>query len=39
MFKLKEKVFYPHPGAGEIREVVDKEILGEKGCITSSISR
>lgn len=29
MFKTKEKVFYPHHGAGEIKEVVEKEILGE----------
>ncbi len=30
MFTLNEKVFYPHHGAGEIRSVEDKEILGEK---------
>lgn len=30
MFSINEKVFYPHHGAGEIRSIEDKEILGEK---------
>lgn len=30
MFKVNEKVFYPFHGAGEIQNVEEKEILGEK---------
>lgn len=30
MYQKSEKVFYPHHGAGEIQEVQEKEILGEK---------
>jgi CarD family transcriptional regulator len=30
MFLKLEKVFYPHHGAGEIQDVQEKEILGEK---------
>ncbi len=30
MFRVGEKVFYPYHGAGEIQNVEEKEILGEK---------
>ncbi len=30
MFKIGDKVFYPYHGAGEIAEIEEKEILGEK---------
>ena len=30
MFKVGEKVFYPFHGAGEIQQIEEKEVLGEK---------
>ncbi len=30
MFKISERVFYPYHGAGEIQNIEEKEVLGEK---------